>query len=170
MLVCTTLTQSSLTKGTAVVVNFVRGKTIPIIRIGVLIFVVSSIVDWFMLDRLQHFRYSHYLGDLVAALLTVCIMWLWSWSIRAKLAKIDAYQSASYYQNLRIATSLQTLSSIFDNCRHNYDSEHEQCRAACRMQIASIKSALGQGPRPDIIHGNGNGKGHVPTPSPSMAG
>lgn len=112
---------------------------------------VSFLLTFAIYALALHQMPKHPLMQLYSLVVVFVMFYIRAWFLRRRLARVDAYQAHTYLQNLRMSQAVAELDAVLDCCSHNYDSEHEQCRAFARKQLKTIKHCLSQGPDPVLI-------------------
>lgn len=94
-----------------------------------------------------------FLSRLCELIAVFCVFYFRAWCMRRYLARVDEYQARTYVREKRIDDASKSLESVLNYCTHNYDTEHEQCRAYAKKQLKIIRHVLGHGPDPVPIPG-----------------
>lgn len=119
---------------------------------GALVLIVNLAARFIFKNEL-HLRFA-YVGAIASSVACATFVMLRARFLRHALREVDAYQANEFWQQQRIISSLQSITYVCDQCDHIADPAHQNCRAAVRKELRSIRSSLGKAPMPDIVRGN----------------
>lgn len=141
-------------KGIVVVKQFVRSSLMRCLGYSLFVAVVVAITNLEVLKytTTRWFIFPSAVASGIAAFTVILFL---AWKQRLVLAQIGEHQACEYVQSMKIINAVQMAYFALDHCTHvTEDIEHKKCRDDVRRELQIIASALGKGPKREIIPGN----------------
>jgi hypothetical protein len=137
-----------------VIKHFTRTTLAPALGYALFVAITLVMLDAATVKLFGHFRGFSLAAGGIAGVATFLCAYFNAWQQRHTVARIDAYKSYNYYQQMKINRSLQVLLHVYESCNHIGDPAHENCRAVWRREFRAIQAAMGNSPDPMLVFGN----------------